>query len=114
MKFYLKAAPIILLITTLATGCRSENFTENLYKLENLPKLRPDVKSKMFSSYDRTGKNNDGFKGTYSKLRIENGNSVIAEMKGPGVITRIWTTHSIYKEDGLLDKKGEHIKKYPY
>ncbi|MHC4123008.1 MAG: glycoside hydrolase family 172 protein [Planctomycetota bacterium] len=112
MKFCLKFTAISLSFVLFGTGCSSVNFTENLYKLENLPKLRTDTKSKMFSSYDRTGKNNDGFKGTYSKLRIENGNSVIAEMDGPGVITRIWTTHSIYKEDGLLDKKGEHIKIY--
>jgi hypothetical protein len=66
----------------------------------------------MFSSYDRTGGNNDGFAGTYSKIREENGNSVIAEMEGAGCINRIWFTHSVKLSDGLLDRKGEHIRIY--
>jgi hypothetical protein len=82
----------------------------DLYNLENLPRLRSGVKCKMFSSYDRTGGNNDGFNGTYSKLRLENGCSVLAEMSGPGVIQRIWFTHSLHKKDGLLALKQEHIK----
>lgn len=77
-----------------------------------LPRLRPGVVMRSFSSYDRTGGNNDGFNGTYSALRIEEGDSVIAEMDGPGCIYRIWFTHSIDKEPGLLDRKGEHIRIY--
>ncbi|HDJ34650.1 MAG TPA: DUF2961 domain-containing protein [Bacteroidetes bacterium] len=44
-----------------------------------------------FSSYDRTGNNDDGFNGTYSFIRMEGDKQVIAEMTGPGVINRIWT-----------------------
>lgn len=83
---------------------------EELYGIENLPLLRSGVKCKMFSSYDRTGGNDDGFNGTYSKLRVENGNSVIAEMEGAGCVQRIWFTHSVINKDGLLDLKGEHIQ----
>ncbi|MFX0200567.1 MAG: DUF2961 domain-containing protein, partial [Candidatus Hodarchaeota archaeon] len=85
---------------------------EALYRLEWLPKLRPGVLYGMFSSYDRSGGNDDGFRGTYSKLRLEDGNSVIAEMKGAGCITRIWFTHSELRKDGLLALQGEHIKIY--
>lgn len=77
-----------------------------------LPRLRPGVVARSFSSYDRTGGNNDGFSGLYSKLRVEDGNCVIAEMNGPGCIQRMWFTHSEYKEDGLLERKGEHIRIY--
>ena len=43
------------------------------------------------SSYDRTGGNNDGFGGQYSFVRKEEGGLVLADLKGPGVIYRIWT-----------------------
>ena len=50
-----------------------------------LARLRdPGVRPIGFSSYDRTGGNNDGFNGTYSKIRVEDGNSVLAETTGPG------------------------------
>lgn len=85
---------------------------QELYDDTLLPRLRPGVKAASFSSYDRTGGNNDGFSGTYSKLREEDGNSVIAEMNGPGCIYRFWTTHSVGEEPGLLERKGEHIRIY--
>ena len=65
-----------------------------------------------FSSYDRTGGNNDGFSGTYSKLRVENGDSVLAETTGPGIIERIWFTHTRGEKPGLLDGKQEHLRIY--
>lgn len=75
-------------------------------------RLRPGVAATGFSSYDRTGGNNDGFNGTFSKLREEDGNSVLAEMTGPGCIQRLWFTHSVGDKDGLLELKGEHIRVY--
>jgi len=85
---------------------------EKFYRLEQLPRLLPGETCKMFSSYDRSGGNDDGFAGTYSKLRVENGNSVLAEMTGAGCIERIHLPHSIYTEPGLLGRKGEHIRIY--
>jgi hypothetical protein len=85
---------------------------EELYRLELLPRLQPGVTTRSFSSYDRTGGNNDGFAGTYSKLRVENGASVLAEMPGAGCIQRIWFTHSEYAKPGLLNLKREHIRIY--
>ena len=91
---------------------RPAGSVEELYRLEFLPVLRPGVRCRMFSSYDRSGGNDDGFNGSYSKLRIEDGDSVIAEMSGPGCIQRIWFTHSSFRRDGLLGREGEHIRVY--
>jgi formylglycine-generating enzyme required for sulfatase activity len=63
---------------------------EETHNLEWLPYLQPGVRFGMFSGYDRTGGNNDGFSGDFSIVRLENGKSVIAEMKGPGAITRMY------------------------
>ena len=64
---------------------------EQLYRLDGLPKFKQSVKIGSFSSYDRTGGNNDGFSGQHSYIRKEPGGLVLAELKGPGVIWRIWT-----------------------
>ena len=64
---------------------------EQLYRLDRLPLLRTSVKIGSISSYDRTGGNDDGFSGKYSFIRKEPEGLVIADLKGPGVIYRIWT-----------------------
>lgn len=64
---------------------------ESLSRLDFLPAYRTGCVVEQFSSYDRTGGNDDGFNGTYSYLRKEGGKLVIAEMEGPGIINRIWT-----------------------
>ncbi len=84
-----------------------------LHDLGLLARLRdPGVQPVGFSSYDRTGGNNDGFNGTYSRIRAEQGDSVLAEVDGPGVVQRIWFTHTSAEQPGLLDRKQEHIKIY--
>ncbi|MBN2580278.1 MAG: DUF2961 domain-containing protein [Pirellulales bacterium] len=95
-----------------AAGKAETAAIEELSRPELLPRLRPGVTCRMFSSYDRSGGNDDGFAGTYSKLRVENGNSVLAEMTGPGCIQRIHLPHSIYEKPGLLGLKKEHIRIY--
>ncbi len=62
-----------------------------LARIDLLPYFQGQTVVKQISSYDTTGGNDDGFSGKYSYLRKENGNLVIAELKGPGVIQRIWT-----------------------
>ena len=65
---------------------------EELVRLDLLPRLKHSSKVGMFSSYDRTGGNDDGFNGTHSYLRKQaDGGLVLAEIDGPGVLTRIWT-----------------------
>ena len=46
-----------------------------------------------FSSYDRTGGNDDGFKGTWSKLNeLPSGEQVIVDLHGPGCLRELWFT----------------------
>ncbi|MBD0378782.1 DUF2961 domain-containing protein [Paenibacillus sedimenti] len=60
--------------------------------LERLPELASGTKTRQFSSYDRSGGNNDGFEGTYSCLSQSAVGCVIAESSGPGEIESIWFT----------------------
>ncbi len=60
-------------------------------RLDLLADIAQEVRVGSFSSYDRTGGNDDGFSGTYSFLRETPEGKVVAEMDGPGMITRIWT-----------------------
>src|SRR5688572_1297467 len=62
-----------------------------LTRLDHLPRLKTSVKVGSVSSYDRTGGNDDGFSGRYSFVRKEGDALVLADLQGPGVITRIWT-----------------------
>ena len=64
---------------------------EEVYRLDLLPRFKQSVKVASVSSYDRTGGNDDGFSGRYSFVRKEGDALVIADLKGPGVIYRIWT-----------------------
>lgn len=64
---------------------------QQLYRLDLLPQFRQSVRVGCVSSYDRTGGNDDGFSGRYSFIRKEGDGLVIADLKGPGAIYRIWT-----------------------
>ncbi len=71
-----------------------------LIRLDLLPQLKSQVHTGLFSSYDRTEGNDDGFSGTYSFIRKEGDNLVIAEMEGPGVVYRI---HMPGPQDGIME-----------
>ncbi|HTE17941.1 MAG TPA: glycoside hydrolase family 172 protein [Armatimonadota bacterium] len=64
---------------------------EELYRLDLLPRFRQSARIGMVSSYDRSGGNDDGFSGKYSFVRKEGDTLVLADLKGPGVIYRVWT-----------------------
>lgn len=64
---------------------------EELHRLDRLPAFKNSIKVGSFSSYDRTGGNDDGFSGTYSFIRKDADGLVLADLKGPGVIYRVWT-----------------------
>ena len=65
--------------------------------LSLLPYIYPNVESYYLSSYDRTGGNDDGFRGTYSQLYIDDrGEHVIFDEKGPGCVYNFWFTGSGY------------------
>ena len=64
---------------------------DELVRLDRLPVFRTSLKVGSLSSYDRTGGNDDGFSGKYSFVRREADGLVLADLKGPGVIYRVWT-----------------------
>lgn len=84
----------LLLNATNVTAQNKYRWTDELALLrsiDRLPEYRSGCHVEQFSSYDRTWGNDDGFSGKYSYLHKEGGKLVIAEMKGAGVINRIWT-----------------------
>ena len=62
-----------------------------LTRLDLLPRFKRSVRIGSFSSYDRTGGNDDVFSGAYSFVRKDEEGLVLAELDGPGAIYRIWT-----------------------
>src|SRR5918997_1260791 len=95
MKRTLLVCLMLAAATLNASGQESTSLprpgVEELYRLDPLPAFRGSVKVGSVSSYDRTGGNDDGFSGKYSFVRKEPAGLVIADLKGPGVIYRIWT-----------------------
>lgn len=81
---------LLLLLLTMAAPVAAQSPLPPMFDVAQLARFRP-VEIGMFSSYDRTGLNDDGFSGAHSFLRKEGGGLVIAELKGPGALTRIWT-----------------------
>ncbi|GAA4005627.1 hypothetical protein GCM10022247_28970 [Allokutzneria multivorans] len=71
-------------------------------QLDSIGTLRGQVESRQFSGYDRTGRNNDGFDGQFSCLRMIGPNCVIAERSGAGEIESIWFT----RDDGVVSRTG--------
>lgn len=65
---------------------------ELLKRVDLLPVYRTGSVVEQISSYQPSGGNDDGFSGRYSYLtREKDGKLVLADLKGPGVINRIWT-----------------------
>ncbi|MCC6929347.1 MAG: DUF2961 domain-containing protein [Gemmatimonadaceae bacterium] len=62
-----------------------------LTRLDELALPRTAARVGAFSSADPSGENDDGFSGKHSFLRREGDGFVIADLTGPGVVTRIWT-----------------------
>jgi hypothetical protein len=70
------------LLCLLATLLYSETGVERLYRLDLLPVFHESVSVASRSSYDRTGRNDDGFSGKYSFVRKE-GDGLIIRRRGP-------------------------------
>ena len=79
-----------LLILTPSARSETQGM-DGLYRIDRLPAFRDSVSVASISSYDRTGGNDDGSSGAYSFVRKEGDGLVLAELEGPGVVTRIWT-----------------------
>ena len=92
----MKSSPWLALCCLAAFGFTAGSFgqtpgIEELYRLDRLPAFKTSVKVGSISSYDRTGGNDDGFSGKYSFVRKDAEGLVLADLKGPGVIYRVWT-----------------------
>jgi hypothetical protein len=62
------------------------------YDIGSLPNYRDNTICAQISSYDTTGGNDDGFSGRFSSLgKDRHGNLILFDVKGGGVINRIWT-----------------------
>ena len=85
------AFPLFVGVNSMAQKHTFRHELEQLKRVDLLPSYRSNTVNEQFSSYDRTGGNDDGFSGKYSYIRKENGNLVLAEFKGAGVVNRIWT-----------------------
>lgn len=83
--------PLCLALAIFPVAEPARAFADGLIDVNRLAQYRPFRKVGSFSSYDRTGGNDDGFSGKYSYLRKEGDGLVLAELEGPGVITRIAT-----------------------
>ena len=69
---------------------------------DRLPLIEDDAQFLYASSYDRTGGNDDGFKGTYSALAVDaRGEHVIFDARGPGCVYTLWFTSRVDGWSGL-------------
>ena len=83
---------------------------DTIAQFDRYPLLVPDAEAHYLSSYDRTGKNNDGFEGRYSALYVdERGEHVIFDVKGPGSIYTLWFTS---RENGWAKLGWGRLKFY--
>ena len=83
---------VCLGVATPAVQARSVGpaFYDNLSELHY---VYSNIQSHYISSYDRTGGNDDGFRGTYSQLYVDDeGEHVIFEEDGPGCVYNLWFT----------------------
>ena len=102
-KFFLLILPALFFTKTAHTQNNSDigsnkgliSLSEQLrsfYDISHLPQYLTNTIVAQTSTYDTTGGNNDGFSGTYSFIRKDkDSNLVIFDIKGAGVINRIWT-----------------------
>ncbi|MGI5214701.1 DUF2961 domain-containing protein [Plantactinospora sp. CA-290183] len=71
-------------------------------RLDLLPDLASGSQTRQFSSFSRTGSNDDGFSGRNSCLRTDGPGCVLAEERGAGEISSIWFT----RDEGNVSATG--------
>src|ERR1051326_4070178 len=92
MTSFLKTELCIAVAVLCGGQCLSEEIgIDEFSRLDRLPVLKDSIKVAAISSYDRSGGNDDGFSGKYSFVRKDPEGLVLADLKGPGVIYRVWT-----------------------
>jgi hypothetical protein len=98
----IRAAVRLACLAALLGGCASTHALaapgpvgwDDFRRVDLLPMLRPGVRARLASSYDRRGGNDDGFAGTWSCLRQAARRCVLAEHAGAGEIDSIWFTRN--------------------
>jgi len=87
-----KIFTILFICAFLNVAAQTDNYRQELQNLADISRLSlyrsGDIEQ--LSSYDRTGGNDDGFSGKYSAIRKDAEGLVIADLKGAGVVNRIW------------------------
>jgi len=91
LRIFILLSVILACFPIVAQNYKWTDELELLRRVDLLPVYRTNYIVEQISSYDKSGGNDDGFNGTYSYIRKENGKLVLADLKGPGVINRIWT-----------------------
>jgi hypothetical protein len=71
--------------------------------LQNLCKIR-NRKTGRFSSWDKTGRNADAWTIPAGKSKV------LADIRGPGIITHIWMTHGRHYRECLLKITWDNAK----
>lgn len=66
---------------------------ERMVDLWSLPDAETGVLTLGTASFDRTGMNEDGFVGLFSRLYFANGRHVLYDAEGPGCVYRMWFTN---------------------
>lgn len=81
-----------------------------LIDLAGLPLLTPGVTCRQFASTDPTGRGED-----HGHFLRRNGDSVVlAEMEGPGVVTRLWSANAMGRLRVFLDGEAEPRLEGPF
>ena len=113
MKINLKEVSVflsaILLAGSYAVAQNPYRWTDELEllkRVDKLPEYRTGSYVEQFSSYDRTGGNDDGFAGTYSFLRKEGDKLVIAEMEESSTESGLLHRRTICSISILMDRKS--------
>jgi hypothetical protein len=109
-----RGVAVSLVFLALGTSCagaqsvKTLGYTDvlkHLTDLDRLTRLQPDCRGGLFSSWDRNGTNTWGANGDAGQyLRVEpNGEAVMVDIDGPGVIYRIWSANPMGKIRVYLD-----------
>jgi len=89
-----RAVTVVLAFCLGVASAYSQHVGLEFYdNLADLPYIYSNVEACYLSSYDRSGGNDDGFRGTYSALYVDDkGEQVIFDEDGPGCVYNLWFT----------------------
>lgn len=100
---------LLLCCVCCADTVSTASLLHGLYDLGTLPILS-DSRCRQFSSYDRTMGNGD--RGNY--LQVNGNRVVLADMKGPGAVVRIWSTNPNGVLKIFLDGNSQPVIDMPF